>query len=125
MPFPDRTVDAVYCGHVLEHLTFEVELPAALAEIRRVLTDAGRVCVVGPDCDRVWNDPEWHVLADVVAHGGDRWPGDRHQWRSTGPVTLEAMRPWFPTAQEIDIHDVDRTLWPLVDDPGWQFAITT
>lgn len=125
LPFRDWSVDAVYCGHVLEHLGPGVELDRALCEIRRVLHPDGRLCVVGPDCDRVLaNWAEWGPLWDGVRYGGDRWPGDRHQWRSTGPDMLAALRPFFPTVVEVDVGVLD-DFWPLVDDPGWQFAIVT
>ena len=49
LPFRSGSVERLYCGHLLEHLEWETELPEALAEIRRV-TDS--VCFVGPDYDR-------------------------------------------------------------------------
>jgi SAM-dependent methyltransferase len=44
----DGTVDEVYCGHLLEHLTPE-EAQALLAECARVLRPGGRLGVVVPD----------------------------------------------------------------------------
>lgn len=121
LPFKSHSISALYCGHLLEHLEYESELPAVLAEIRRVLTVNGRLCVVGPDYDRAEANPEWHVLLSVIRDGADRWPGDRHQWLSTGPATVEAMREVFPGAREVDITTLSD--WPLVDDVGWQFAV--
>ena len=45
MPFPDASFDRVLAIHVLEHLP---DLPAALAEIRRLLKPSGRFVVVIP-----------------------------------------------------------------------------
>ena len=118
LPFGDGAFERVYCGHVLEHLAWS-ELPATLEEIKRVLGD--ELCIVGPDYDRALANPEWHVLLDVIAHGGDRWPGDQHQWLSSGPRTLEAVRQVFPDAREVEPTDL--TDWPLMDDVGWQFGI--
>jgi SAM-dependent methyltransferase len=121
LPFDDGTAEFVYCGHLLEHLEFYTELPATLQEIRRVLTPDGQVCIVGPDFDRALSNPEWHPLLPCIRDGGDRWPGDRHRWLSSGPKTLKAVERVFPDATEVDITTLDN--WPLVDDVGWQFAI--
>jgi SAM-dependent methyltransferase len=45
LKFADNTFDAVICSEVLEHLP---DYDAALAEIRRVLKPAGRLCVTVP-----------------------------------------------------------------------------
>ena len=118
LPFADGSVDAIYCGHVLEHLTLD-EVPVALREIRRVLS--GRACFVGPDYDRALADPEHHVLLDSIKHGGNRWPGDKHQWTSTGTLALELIAEVFPDAEEKDIYMLPE--WPVVTPTTWQFAI--
>src|SRR5262245_45674293 len=46
LPFPDRSFDAVVANHSLEHIH---GLPAALAEIGRVVRPAGRLFVAVPD----------------------------------------------------------------------------
>ena len=122
LPFDDNSARAVYCGHVLEHLSWDVDLPLALSEVARVLVPGGRACFVGPDCSRALTNPEWKPLLPGIRYGGNRWPGDRHLWRSTGPKTLEALRPWFPDAVEVGVEHV-ADFWPLLDDPAWQFAI--
>jgi hypothetical protein len=119
LPLADGSMSRAYCGHVLEHLEFDTELPATLLEIRRVLD--GPLCIVGPDYDRALANPEWHPLIPGIVDGADRWPGDKHQWLSSGPKTLDAVLPIFPSAQEVDITTLSD--WPLVDDVGWQFAI--
>jgi SAM-dependent methyltransferase len=48
---PDRSVDAVWSSHNLEHLHAH-EVPAALAEFRRVLKPAGFLLVTVPDLQR-------------------------------------------------------------------------
>jgi SAM-dependent methyltransferase len=121
LPFADGAIEAVYCGHLLEHLSYDDELPVVLAEIRRVLD--GPACFVGPDCDRAKANPEWHDVLPSLVDGGNRWPGDQHQWYSTGPKTLEALRPLFPDAHEVSLDSLGG--WPLVCDVGYQFAILT
>jgi SAM-dependent methyltransferase len=49
---PDRTIDAVWCSHCVEHL-FAHEVPLALAEFRRVLRSDGFACIIVPDLQRI------------------------------------------------------------------------
>jgi predicted SAM-dependent methyltransferase len=49
--FGDDTADEVYASHVLEHLGFRDDLPAALREIRRVLKPDGILKISVPDLD--------------------------------------------------------------------------
>ena len=48
----DRSVDAVYSSHNLEHIYFH-EVPQALAEFSRVLSDDGYVVLTCPDLESV------------------------------------------------------------------------
>jgi predicted SAM-dependent methyltransferase len=52
LPFPDRSIDACYCSHVLEHLRPD-DAGRALAELFRVLRPGGVVRIVVPDLRRV------------------------------------------------------------------------
>lgn len=47
--FPDGTFSAVYASHVVEHFDYVRELPAVLAEWRRVITPGGSLYVSAPD----------------------------------------------------------------------------
>lgn len=51
--FADNSVDEVYASHVMEHLGFRQELPAALREIWRVLKPNGTLRVSVPDMERL------------------------------------------------------------------------
>ena len=51
--FADNSVEEVYASHVMEHLGFRNELPAALREIRRVLRPGGVFRVSVPDMERL------------------------------------------------------------------------
>jgi len=51
LPFPDRSVDAIFAEHLLEHLTFPAGV-ALLRECRRVLRKSGVLRVGVPDLDR-------------------------------------------------------------------------
>lgn len=120
LPFPDSSVDRLYAGHVLEHLHLDT-VPAALAEMRRVLR--GSLCVVGPDLDLATATGD-EVLIQVVRDGGHRWPGDEHRWPSTGAATLAMVRDVFPTAVMVPVGSLRYTGWPVDSYVDWQFAIT-
>jgi len=78
LPLADASAEAVYCGHVLEHVPLQ-DIPAALAEVHRVLEPGGKLCVVGPDFTRIQPDtPETEI--EWVIYGSKRWAGDFHQW---------------------------------------------
>lgn len=120
LPFADGSAEAVYCGHLLEHIKPE-DMSAALAEIRRVLHRRGRLLIVGPDIGKAAANPEWHPLLLPIIEGGSRWPGDEHQWTPTAALTLGFVQPVFPRAEEVDLATL--TGWPIVDYASWQFAI--
>jgi len=57
--FPDDHFDIVYASHVLEHISYQSELPGALRGIHRILRSAGRFLVSVPDLD---------ILARMFVH---------------------------------------------------------
>lgn len=59
--------DVVYSCHALEHL-YPHQVPRAVAEFRRVLTDGGRAIIVVPDLEGV--SPTDEVLFEVYGTGG-------------------------------------------------------
>jgi predicted SAM-dependent methyltransferase len=60
--FGAGSVDQVYASHVLEHIGYQEELPAALGEIHRVLKPGGVFALSVPDLDilcRLFRDPRF------------------------------------------------------------------
>lgn len=55
IPYPDASVDAVYHSHVLEHIDRD-QVPAFLAESRRVLRPGGVLRIVTPDLEWIARD---------------------------------------------------------------------
>lgn len=49
--FASDSVEEIYCSHVLEHLGYQSDLPAALAEFFRVLRPGGNAKISVPDFD--------------------------------------------------------------------------
>lgn len=121
LPFDDGSVDAAYAGHVLEHLTYDDELPRALEEVRRVLAPGAQFCAVGPDYDRALLENDEQLLA-AIRGGEGRWPGDQHQWCATEALTLSAVAAVFPNARAVRVADVPPE-WPCVSRVGWQCAV--
>jgi SAM-dependent methyltransferase len=75
---PDRTVDAIWCAHCVEHL-FAHEVPLALSEFRRVLRDDGFACIIVPDLQEIS-----HWIASDRLH-------ETIYESSAGPVTAHDM----------------------------------
>ncbi len=75
---PDRSVDAVWCSHCIEHL-FAHEVPLALAEFRRVLRDDGFACIIVPDLQRIVQWIADDKISETIYESG------------AGPVTAQDM----------------------------------
>jgi SAM-dependent methyltransferase len=76
LPFADRSIDACYCSHVLEHLPPEAAA-RALAEMFRVLRPGGIVRIVVPDLRRI---AEQYLSLSAAAEEGDRQREADYDW---------------------------------------------
>jgi SAM-dependent methyltransferase len=75
---PDGSADAVWAAHCMEHL-FAHQVPAALAEFRRVLRKTGFACIVVPDLQAI---ARW--IADDRLH-------ETIYESAAGPITAHDM----------------------------------
>lgn len=120
LPFPDGSVDRLYAGHVLEHLTPE-DVVVALREFRRVISPEGKIMIVLPDLDVA--EDRYPDLVDSVRYGGDRWGGDKHLWesrpRNFAQMLVDAGE---PNARWVPINSLVGTEWPVVAFVDWQYA---
>ncbi|HWC14409.1 MAG TPA: glycosyltransferase [Actinomycetota bacterium] len=128
LPFPDNSFDAVYMGHILEHLTKEVEVPKALAEVLRVLTPDGRFACIGPDIEKALvlrkRGLADEKLIETIVGGEGRWPGDEHQWLPTEATVKEAMKSaGFKKVRARRISSLEDTQWPVVSYVEWQHCV--
>lgn len=122
LPFCTDAFDAVYLGHVLEHI-WRDDLPRFGAELRRVLTQDAEVVVVGPDMDRACaqGQPDW--LLQAIVGAPQEGPGG-HKWPPTEASTVVAcelmglknVRPWR-------LELTMRPHWPNVSDAVWQTCL--
>lgn len=91
LPYKDGSVAAIRCSHALEHLPAN-DVPAALAEFRRVLEPHGELWIAVPDSLYVLQtlidapDDPW---SKIMVYGQDRWVGDAHR-SAFAPDTLDA-----------------------------------
>jgi len=83
--FADESVEEIYASHVVEHLGYVEDLPAALAEFHRVLKQGGVARIGVPDFEvicRLFLDPRlalehrFHIMR--MAFGGQKDPYDFH-----------------------------------------------
>jgi predicted SAM-dependent methyltransferase len=123
LPWPDGSCSHIYAGHVLEHLRYEDELPAALAEMKRLLAPDGTLCVVGPDIDRAIKDGYGAETIHGIWPGAQipDVPGAMHQWRPTEKAHHDALVAAGFSAIPISIRQVE-DIWPVVSRIGWQLA---
>jgi SAM-dependent methyltransferase len=148
-PFEDDTFDAVYLGHVLEHIDWR-ELPAYLADIRRVAKPGAHVLVVGPDVLKTilrWSEGKepWEMVLSTMEHQevnwqpgriNEFWDGATHHWNcyhqrvwdllaGAGFTNLQDWYERIPNCATCDtwIDDVTGITWPVVGKWFWQFSI--
>lgn len=121
-------IEYAYAGHVLEHLTPE-QVIALLERLRERMVPGGQLMAVGPDVNRARAmhargelDDEWLRL---VVEGGDRWPGDRHQWECEPGRLVELLtKAGWIEAREVPLLSVSQIDWPIAAYLEWQCAVT-
>jgi predicted SAM-dependent methyltransferase len=81
----DNSVETLYASHVLEHLHWRDEIPAALKEWRRVLVPGGTAYISVPDLDRLCQlfvhpelDANERFSIMKMMFGGQQGPYDTH-----------------------------------------------
>lgn len=148
-PFPDDHFDAIYLGHVLEHLGWG-DVPRFMEDIRRISKPGGKILVVGPDVFKTlerWKKDEepWHMVLAALEHqeyGDGRgkdpgwWDGAAHHWNchhqrvwdlltDMGFKDLQDYYSIIPNdAQGKTWKDSTTGItWPVVGKWFWQFAI--
>lgn len=121
LPYEDGSVARIYMGHVAEHLGYDDELPAALAEARRVLKRGGEILLVGPDTDRIRETGD-NDLVEANRTGARRWDGDQHRWECTEALLLKAVRKVFKSAMVAPLADVYGP-WPVMSPAEWQCVV--
>jgi len=137
LPFPAGSADRIYASHLLEHLDYWTEMPAALAEFRRILAPAGVLVVICPDIERaiLCGEPR-QLLEAVIAWPGEwniaKWPVKTpprgHAWTATAAFVAAALdRAGFGERADMSgrLGVLAARGWPVVDLGDWQcgFAV--
>lgn len=146
-PFPDNHFDAVYMGHVLEHIPWK-EVPEFLMDISRIAKPNAPILIVGPDVYKTivrWAQGQepWWMIESVIEHQDvnhqpgremDWWDGAHHHWNchhDRVQILLESLG----FRQSSNVFDLipknpegknwihDGINWPVVGFWHWQFAI--
>jgi SAM-dependent methyltransferase len=148
-PFPDNHFDAIYLGHVIEHIDWSA-VPRFLLDMNRIAKPDAPILVTGPDVLKtiqLWSQgaEPWHMVLSTmehqdVNHQPDRehewWDGATHHWncyhdrvaqllRRIGfidPVDYYEKIPNNPS-QKSWVDTEDSIEWPVVGKHHWQFAI--
>jgi SAM-dependent methyltransferase len=133
LPVDDGTVDRIFFGHMLEHLSYDEGAPQSLREAWRVLRDGGEVGVVGPAMDLAVamgvDEDLVHAIGDHSGGAGRLPAGDpglAHLWEADSENTLELVRSVFPNAKITSIVNVSpMTGWPATNAgvAEWQVAV--
>ena len=146
-PFDDHTFDAVFLGHVLEHIEWSL-VPSFMMDINRVAKPGAPMLIVGPDVYRTinrWKDGSepWFMVESVLEHQDVNWQPDRqHEWwdgathhwnchESRVVALLNRLK--FPDIEVLtesvtagdgwkDLHNPS-IKWPTIAYSPWQFAI--
>lgn len=146
-PFDDNYFDAVFMGHVIEHIDW-VLVPDFIDEMSRVAKPGVPMLIVGPDIYRTiqrWHEGKepWHMVQSTLEHQDinyqpDRehewWDGATHHWNCHEERVMELVaRMGFPRVEIVsdDIPsgnnwkdpEIDKLVWPIVQKAPWQFGI--
>lgn len=148
-PFPDNHFDAVYLGHVIEHIDWR-DVPAFIADMRRVAKPGAPILVVGPDVYKTlqrWKEDKepWEMVISTMEHQEHNyqpeadtafWDGATHHWNchharvwdmltSLGFTNLEDYYDRIPnnTSMKTWKDESAGITWPVVAKWFWQFAI--
>lgn len=148
-PFPDDHFDAIYLGHVIEHIDWR-SVPGFLRDMRRVAKTGAPILVVGPDVYKTiqrWKDglEPWHMVASTMEHQEHNyqpnreeefWDGATHHWNCHHQRVWDILDNlgYLDLKDYFDIIPNDTSMkswtdsstgisWPVVAKWHWQFAI--
>ena len=146
-PFPDDHFDAVFMGHVIEHIDWP-SLPAFLMEMTRVAKPDAPMLLVGPDVYRtiqLWheNKQPWWLVESVMEHqevapehlkNHEWWDGATHHWNcheqrvadllsQLGFTEIQSVSEQMPSGNNWPDPECKWLIWPVVQKADWQFGL--
>lgn len=84
-PFEDDYFDAIYLGHVIEHIDWS-DVPTFIMDMVRMAKPDAPILIVGPDVLKtiqLWKEGKepWHMVLSTMEHQDVNWqPGREHEW---------------------------------------------
>jgi len=150
-PMSNNTFDAIYLGHVLEHISWP-EVSPFLTDMHRIAKPGAPVLAVGPDVYKTiqrWakNQEPWEMVASTMEHQDITalleekpphwWDGAAHHWNCHEDRLEKVMQTSFSNVSiysplierglpgnRVNWYD-DRTniRWPVVGYWWWQCAV--
>jgi predicted SAM-dependent methyltransferase len=148
-PFEDSYFDAIYLGHVIEHIDWDKVVPF-LQDMKRMAKPNAPILIVGPDVHKTiqrWKDglEPWEMVLSTMEHQEHNYQPDReHQWwdgathhwnchhqrveeivKKLGFTQIEDYFDRIPNnATSKWWEDPSTNInWPVVGKWYWQFAI--
>jgi predicted SAM-dependent methyltransferase len=148
-PFPDEHFDAIYLGHVIEHIDWRL-VPEFLLDMKRIAKPGAPILIVGPDVHKTihrWRNGQepWEMVLSTMEHQEHNfqpdadvefWDGATHHWNchhdrvwelvsNLGFVNMEDYFDKIPNdTSMVSWKDSATGLeWPVVAKWFWQFAI--
>ncbi len=129
LPWPERSVECVYAGHVLEHLTLDA-CRSLLERLLPLMAPPGPIMLVGPDVNLAealipeGAADEFGATLESLRRGAGRWSGDVHRWECTGEQLEDLLiEAGWSTVTPRPLDEV-ALLWPVADSrPQWQAAV--
>lgn len=128
LPWPPNSVERVYAGHVLEHLTLS-QCTGLLERLLSRMVPGGQLLVVGPDVERAQAMADAGTLLDItmdeLRHGAGRWSGDVHHWECTPQAIISMLRATgWKEVSEVYMETVPAD-WPVAfRGPRWQCVVS-
>lgn len=146
-PFDDNYFDAVFLGHVLEHIPWP-NVSDFLYDMKRIAKNDAQFLVCGPDVLKTiqrWakNQEPWEMVLSTMehqeistkpGHGYEWWDGAHHHWNcyhqrvwnlleSCGFSSLVDVADLIPKDAMGKKWKQEDITWPVVGHWHWHFAI--
>lgn len=147
-PFPDNHFDAVFLGHVIEHIAWP-DVPAFLLDMKRIAKPGAKFLVCGPDVLKTiqrWAQglEPWEMVLSTMEHQDINaqperehlwWDGASHHWNCHHERVVTLLESTGFT-DIVDVFDVipkntmgkewrdEDIRWPVVGHWHWHFAVT-
>lgn len=123
LPYEENSVDEIYCGHLLEHLTWN-EGQTALMHWIHMLKPGGEISIVVPDFDKLVKIFQANPTASELIHLNDRYiysyiQDSLHRYMYNATLLKHAMA----TVGFIVLEEMSESHEYYVENVNWQVGI--